>query len=68
MTDPTNRPPVHDPQDLERQLVSRQNVGDLDGMAALYEPQAVLDAGEGQTATGPRRHSQILSRTGRLRA
>ena len=44
-TSQTNHPPVRDPQDLERLLVSRQNAGDADGMAALYEPQAVLDAG-----------------------
>jgi len=52
MTDPTKRPPTYDPQDLERLLVSRQNAGDVDGMAALYEPQAVLDAGEGQLLQG----------------
>src|SRR5215831_12572419 len=45
-TGETNPPPAHDPQDLERLLVSRQNAGDADGMAALYEPHAVLDAGE----------------------
>src|SRR5262249_14280926 len=48
----TNRPPAHDPQDLERLLVSRQNAADVDGMAALYEPQAVLDAAEGQLLRG----------------
>ena len=44
----TNQPnplPAHDPQVLERLLVARQNAGDADGMSALYEPQAVLDAG-----------------------
>ena len=51
-TGETNWPPAHDPQDLERLLVSRQNAADVDGMAALYEPQAVLDAGEGQLLRG----------------
>jgi len=45
MSNQTKRAPAYDPQDLERLLVSRENAGDLDGVAALYEPQAVLDAG-----------------------
>jgi len=44
--------PAYDPQDLERLLVSRENAGDVDGMAALYEPDAVLDAGGGQIKHG----------------
>jgi ketosteroid isomerase-like protein len=43
---------VHDPQDLERLLVSRERAGDVDGMVALYEPHAVLDYGGGQLAVG----------------
>jgi hypothetical protein len=43
ITDQTNRELVYDPQDLARRLVSRENTGDVDGMAALYEPDAVLD-------------------------
>jgi hypothetical protein len=42
--------PAHDPQDLERFLVTRQRVGDLDGMVALYEPGAIIDSGDGLTA------------------
>ena len=37
--------PIRDPQDLERSLVSRQREGNVDGMLALYEPNAVLDYG-----------------------
>lgn len=48
MSEQTNRAPAHDPQELERLLVSRQNAGDVDGMTALYEPQALLDFGAGQ--------------------
>lgn len=45
MTDEVSRDSARDPQDLERLLVSRQRTGDVDGMAALYEPHAVLDCG-----------------------
>lgn len=40
-----------DPQALERFLVVRENLGDAEGMAALYEPDAVL-AGEGRKVVG----------------
>ena len=43
---------AHDPQELERLLVSRQRAGDLDGMVALYAPDAVLDYGSGTLAVG----------------
>ncbi len=43
---------AHDPQELERLLVARENAGDVDGMAALYEPQAVLDDSEGRLIHG----------------
>lgn len=41
-----------DPQDLARLLVSRANSGDIEGMVALYEPDAVLACGDGQVAVG----------------
>jgi hypothetical protein len=41
-----SREPARDPQDLERLLVSRQRNGDIDGMVALYESNAVIDSGE----------------------
>ena len=44
--------PALDPQDLERLLVSRERAGDVDGMASLYEPHAVLDSGGGQLTEG----------------
>jgi len=51
MTKQTKRGPArrndgaqaHDPQELERILVARENGGDVDGMVALFEPQAVID-------------------------
>ena len=52
MGDEVGREPARDPQDLERLLVSRQRAGDVDGMAALYEPDAVLDSGDGRLTLG----------------
>ncbi len=52
MTEGTNRKPAKDPQELERMLVARQRAGDVDGIAALYEAQAVLDDGEGRQVQG----------------
>ena len=48
----SSREPTTDPQDLARLLVLRQQRGDADGMSALYEADAVLVTGDGQTATG----------------
>jgi hypothetical protein len=42
-----SREPARDPQDLERLLIVRQNQGDVEGMVALFEPEAVIDAAEG---------------------
>jgi ketosteroid isomerase-like protein len=52
MTDQVSREPARDPQDLERLLIARQWAGDVDGMAALFEPHAVLDSGEGRLTLG----------------
>ncbi|NNJ74875.1 MAG: SnoaL-like domain-containing protein [Anderseniella sp.] len=52
MTDEASFETARDPQDLERLLIARQCAGDVDGMAALYEPDAVLDNGEGQLMLG----------------
>jgi ketosteroid isomerase-like protein len=52
MTDKAGREPARDPQDLERLLVSREMAGDVDGMTALYEPDAVLDSGDGRLVRG----------------
>jgi len=52
MGDAAGRQPPRDPQDLERLLVSRERAGDVEGMAALYEPRAVLDCGDGQVIHG----------------
>lgn len=47
----THEPP-RDPQELERLLIERQWEGDIDGMAALYEPDAVIDDGGGTLTVG----------------
>ncbi len=52
MTDEAQREPARNPQDLERLLIARQWIGDVDGMAALFEPNAVLDNGEGPLTIG----------------
>jgi len=44
--------PAHDPQDLERLLVSRERAGDVEGMTALYEPNAVLAVDDGRLVRG----------------
>jgi ketosteroid isomerase-like protein len=40
------------PEDLSRLIVERLNAGDVDGLVALYEPDAVLALPNGQIATG----------------
>ena len=52
MPDEASRKPARDPQDLEQLLVARQRAGDVDGMLALFEPDAVIDVGEGRLIRG----------------
>ena len=52
MTDKAKHEPARDPQDLERMLVARQRIGDVEGMLALFEPEAVIDAGDGRVTRG----------------
>jgi hypothetical protein len=47
-----HREPARDPQDLERLLIDRQHTGDVEGMVVLFEPQAVVDVGEGRLLRG----------------
>lgn len=48
----TTGEPARDPQDLERLLVTRQHAGDVEGMVALYESDAVIDCGDGRLLRG----------------
>ena len=41
-----------DPQDLARYFVLRANAGDVEGLVALYEPDAALASPEGQITKG----------------
>jgi ketosteroid isomerase-like protein len=40
------------PEDLSQLIVERLNAGDVAGLVALYEPDAVMALPGGQTATG----------------
>ena len=48
----TDRQPARDPQDLERFRIDRQHAGDVDGMTALFEPDAVIDCSDGRIVRG----------------
>src|SRR5262245_57754590 len=52
MADDMSREPARDPQDLERLLVSCERAGGVDGMGALYEPDAVLACGGARLIVG----------------
>ena len=41
-----------EPEDLSRFIVERLNAGDVEGLVALYEPDAVLALPDGQVARG----------------
>src|SRR4051794_35989491 len=43
---------IYDPQDLEPSLVARLDAGDVDGMVALFEPDAVIDPDDGRLVRG----------------
>lgn len=50
-----------DPQELEPQLIARAHAGDIDGMVALYEPDAVVATGGGKFARGSAEIHQYFS-------
>ena len=56
---------AREPQDLTRLFIERANAGDVEGLVALYEPGAVLAAGD-VAATGHdeirRFYTDLLSR------
>ena len=52
MTSVTKHAPARDPQDLERLLIERQWAEDIEGMVALFEPDAIIDTGEGSLTIG----------------
>jgi ketosteroid isomerase-like protein len=52
MIDNNGHEPAREPNDLGRFLVERANAGDLEGLVALYTPDAVLALPAGQIAVG----------------
>jgi ketosteroid isomerase-like protein len=44
--------PARRPEDLGRYFIERANAGDVEGLVALYEPDAVLAFPRGQLTTG----------------
>ncbi|QIS08292.1 YybH family protein [Nocardia arthritidis] len=52
----TNTTVATEPNDLGRFFIERANAGDVDGLVALYEPNAVLAFPPGNLATG---HAEI---------
>jgi ketosteroid isomerase-like protein len=52
----TRHQPATTPNDLGRFFVERANAGDVDGLVALYEPEAVLAFPSGNFAAG---HAEI---------
>lgn len=46
------REPAKQPEDLGRFFLERANAGDVDGVVALYEPDAVMAFPTGQITTG----------------
>ena len=52
----TSKTVATEPNDLGRYFIERGNAGDVDGLVALYEPNAVLAFPPGNLATG---HAEI---------
>jgi ketosteroid isomerase-like protein len=50
------------PEDLSRLFLERANAGDVDGLVALYEPDAVLAFPPGQVTTGSQAIRQAYQR------
>lgn len=48
----TDRETARTPEDITRLFVERSNAGDADGVAALYEPDAVMAFPPGQFTVG----------------
>lgn len=52
MSDEGERQRAREPEDLSRFFVERANKGDVEGLVALYEPDAVLALPNGEVAAG----------------
>lgn len=58
---PPKHNPIHDPQELELLLIERARAGDVDGMVALYEANAVIAIGGGRLARGTKEIQKYFS-------
>ena len=56
-----DRVPAVEPEDLERFFVDRVNAGDVEGLVALYEVDAVLAFPPGNVANGSEAVRRLLS-------
>ena len=52
--------PARSPEELDRLFASLMNAGDLDGLMALYEPQATLTPEPGTVVTGTKAIREAL--------
>jgi ketosteroid isomerase-like protein len=52
MAETKQHEPAVKPEDLARFFVQRANAGDVEGLVALYEPDAVVAIGNGEVAVG----------------
>ncbi len=52
MENPIRHEPALSPDDLEKFFILRANAGDVEGLVALYEPNAVIAGGNGQIVIG----------------
>jgi ketosteroid isomerase-like protein len=55
-----DRPRALAPEDLERLFVERVNAGDVDGLVALFEPDAVLASPPATVASGSEAIRRVL--------
>ncbi len=46
MENPIRHEPALSPDDLEKFFILRANAGDVEGLVALYEPNAVIAGGD----------------------
>lgn len=53
--------PAKKPNDLEKFFVERVNAGDIDGLVALYEPNAVVAYDNGKAAIGQKQIREFFS-------
>lgn len=57
-----NRERAQEPEDLSRLFLDRANAGDVDGIVALYEPDAVLASPPGTASAAPGTLPEVYER------